>query len=191
MIPIHSLCWSSIMALFNHDIKAIIAYSTISQLSFMFISINASMLLCLYHVIIHALFKSLLFIIAGSLIHCNSNNQSINRLHLQHLNQLPFYYSLFILIMASSKELIIINVINAFQSSLLIIALNIGFIVTLLYSVNLYAVINGFNENVHHSIIIGLISITLADYSLINIFSSIASYNSMSYSLMLFMLIIP
>jgi hypothetical protein len=90
--------------------------------------------------------------------------------------------------MASSKELIIINVINAFQSSLLIIALNIGFIVTLLYSVNLYAVINGFNENVHHSIIIGLISITLADYSLINIFSSIASYNSMSYS---FMLIIP
>ena len=53
---------TSIKAGVSSDIKVIIALSTISQLSYMFISLLINPLLTLFHIIIHALFKSLLVI---------------------------------------------------------------------------------------------------------------------------------
>jgi NADH:ubiquinone oxidoreductase subunit 5 (subunit L)/multisubunit Na+/H+ antiporter MnhA subunit len=43
----------------------------------MFLAVVPNPLLCLFHILIHALFKSLLFLLAGSLITVQSNNQSI------------------------------------------------------------------------------------------------------------------
>jgi len=63
------------------DIKSIIAFSTVNQLSFMFISLLVGFpLLFVFHCLVHALFKSLLFLVAGSIIHVQFNSQSIFKL---------------------------------------------------------------------------------------------------------------
>lgn len=58
------------LATVQHDIKKVLAYSTISQLGYMFIALGAGGLVAgLYHLITHAFFKSLLFLGAGVIIH--------------------------------------------------------------------------------------------------------------------------
>ena len=58
------------------DLKSIIAFSTVSQISYMFIAVLINPILCFYHIIIHALFKSILFLLAGSIIHIQYNYQN-------------------------------------------------------------------------------------------------------------------
>ncbi len=58
------------LALVQHDIKKVLAYSTISQLGYMFVALGtASEVAALYHLVTHAFFKSLLFLGAGVIIH--------------------------------------------------------------------------------------------------------------------------
>lgn len=58
-----------IIALFNQDIKRVIAYSTISQLGYMAVALGASAYdAAIFHLITHAFFKALLFLGAGSVI---------------------------------------------------------------------------------------------------------------------------
>jgi len=64
LINIYTLIWSVIKAISLSDIKSIIAFSTISQISYMFLAILSSILVPIYHIIIHALFKSLLFLLS-------------------------------------------------------------------------------------------------------------------------------
>jgi len=76
-----TLLWSLFRAISLSDIKSIIAFSTVNQLSFMFISLLIGFpLLFIFHCLVHALFKSLLFLVAGSLIHVQFNSQSIFKL---------------------------------------------------------------------------------------------------------------
>jgi NADH-quinone oxidoreductase subunit L len=61
---------AGLLACVQHDIKKVLAYSTISQLGFMFIALGAGgSTAALYHLVTHAYFKSLLFLGAGSVIH--------------------------------------------------------------------------------------------------------------------------
>ncbi len=61
---------AGLMAAVQHDIKKVLAYSTISQLGYMFIALGAGGLVAgLYHLVTHAFFKSLLFLGAGVIIH--------------------------------------------------------------------------------------------------------------------------
>lgn len=61
---------AGLLAAVQHDIKKVLAYSTISQLGFMFIALGAgSATAGLYHLVTHAYFKSLLFLGAGVIIH--------------------------------------------------------------------------------------------------------------------------
>jgi len=63
-----------LLALVQHDIKKVLAYSTISQLGYMFIALGVgSVIAGMYHLITHAFFKSLLFLAAGVLIHAYHN----------------------------------------------------------------------------------------------------------------------
>jgi NADH-quinone oxidoreductase subunit L len=58
------------LAAVQHDIKKVLAYSTISQLGYMFIVLGAGGAIAgMYHLITHAFFKSLLFLGAGVIIH--------------------------------------------------------------------------------------------------------------------------
>jgi NADH-ubiquinone oxidoreductase chain 5 len=81
---------AGILALYERDIKKIIALSTLRQLGIIILRLGAGIRkLCLFHLITHALFKSLLFICGGNLIHSRNNNQDI-RLFNSLINQLPF-----------------------------------------------------------------------------------------------------
>ena len=68
---------SSIIGSFQYDIKKIIAYSTCSQLGYMFVACGLSQYsLSLFHLFTHAFFKSLLFLSSGLIIHL-VNSQDI------------------------------------------------------------------------------------------------------------------
>lgn len=69
---------SGLIANFEFDLKKIVALSTLSQLGLimMVIRINQSGL-AFYHLLVHALFKSLLFLCSGVIIHLTLNNQDI------------------------------------------------------------------------------------------------------------------
>ena len=72
--------FSSLIGLFQQDIKRVIAYSTMSQLGMMVIAIGLSSYnVALFHLINHAFYKALLFLGAGSVIHAVSDNQDFRR----------------------------------------------------------------------------------------------------------------
>ncbi|QQE78766.1 NADH-quinone oxidoreductase subunit L [Alicyclobacillus sp. SO9] len=61
---------ASIIALTQHDIKRVIAYSTVSQLGYMMMALGVGAYAYgVFHLMTHAFFKSLLFLAAGSVIH--------------------------------------------------------------------------------------------------------------------------
>ena len=67
-----------ILAVVQADIKRIIAYSTLSQLGYMFVALGASAYsVAIFHLITHAFFKSLLFLGAGSVIVALHHEQNI------------------------------------------------------------------------------------------------------------------
>lgn len=78
--------------LFQHDIKKIIAYSTCSQLGFMLTAAGLGVFsVSLYHLITHAFFKALLFLVSGSIIHSLYDVQDIRR-YGSLLAVLPYSY---------------------------------------------------------------------------------------------------
>jgi NADH-quinone oxidoreductase subunit L len=65
----------------QNDIKRIIAYSTCSQLGYMFFAVGVGAYqAAVFHLITHAFFKALLFLGAGSVIHAMSDEQDIRRM---------------------------------------------------------------------------------------------------------------
>ncbi|HNY30473.1 MAG TPA: NADH-quinone oxidoreductase subunit L [Fibrobacteria bacterium] len=73
--------WAAVTGLFQHDIKKVLAYSTVSQLGFMFLAAGVGAFDAgLFHVFTHAFFKAVLFLGAGSVIHALSGEQDIRRM---------------------------------------------------------------------------------------------------------------
>ena len=69
------------VALVQNDIKKIIAYSTCSQLGYMFFAAGVGAYhIAMFHLFTHAFFKALLFLGAGSVIHSFSDEQDINKM---------------------------------------------------------------------------------------------------------------
>jgi NADH-quinone oxidoreductase subunit L len=61
--------WAALAALAQRDIKRVLAYSTISQVGYMFLAVGASDIVAgMFHLLSHAFFKSLLFLAAGCVI---------------------------------------------------------------------------------------------------------------------------
>ena len=62
----------------QHDIKRVLAYSTVSQLGYMFLACGvAAYSAAIFHLLTHAFFKALLFLAAGSVIHALSGEQDM------------------------------------------------------------------------------------------------------------------
>jgi NADH-quinone oxidoreductase subunit L len=73
--------YAATMALVQNDIKRILAYSTISQIGFMFIGCGVGAYAAgMFHLTTHAFFKSLLFLAAGSVLHALSGEQDIRKM---------------------------------------------------------------------------------------------------------------
>ena len=71
---------AAIAAIAQRDIKKVLAYSTISQLGFMFVAVGVgSYTAAIFHMITHAFFKALLFLGSGSVIHAMDGEQSMSR----------------------------------------------------------------------------------------------------------------
>ena len=69
------------MALTQNDIKRVLAYSTISQIGYMFIGCGVGAYAAgMFHLYTHAFFKSLLFLAAGSVIHALSGEQDMRKM---------------------------------------------------------------------------------------------------------------
>jgi len=72
---------AAVIAVAQNDIKKILAYSTISQLGFMFAGIASSNFTAgMFHVVTHAFFKALLFLGAGAVIHALHGEQDIRKM---------------------------------------------------------------------------------------------------------------
>src|SRR5206468_434556 len=63
------------------DIKRVLAYSTVSQLGYMFLGLGVGAFSgAIFHLMTHAFFKALLFLGAGSVIHAMSNEQDLRKM---------------------------------------------------------------------------------------------------------------
>ena len=73
--------FAATVALVQNDIKKIIAYSTCSQLGYMFFAAGIGAYnVAIFHLFTHAFFKALLFLGAGSVIHSLNNEQDIRKM---------------------------------------------------------------------------------------------------------------
>ena len=73
--------FAATIAIKQNDIKKILAYSTISQLGFMFLALGSgAYVAALFHLMTHAFFKALLFLCAGSVIHAMEGEQDIRKM---------------------------------------------------------------------------------------------------------------
>jgi NADH-quinone oxidoreductase subunit L len=69
------------IAITQNDIKKVLAYSTVSQLGYMFMAIGVGAYAAgLFHLVTHAFFKALLFLGSGSVIHAMSDEQDIRKM---------------------------------------------------------------------------------------------------------------
>ena len=72
---------AALIALSQTDIKKVLAYSTVSQLGYMFLGLGVGAYTgAFFHVLTHAFFKALLFLGAGSVIHAMSEEQDMRRM---------------------------------------------------------------------------------------------------------------
>ena len=73
--------WAAFAGLFQNDIKKVLAYSTISQLGYMFMAAGVSAFdASIFHVFTHAFFKAALFLGAGAVIHALAGEQDMRRM---------------------------------------------------------------------------------------------------------------
>ena len=73
--------YAASIALVQTDIKRIIAYSTISQLGYMFLGLGVGAYVAgIFHLMTHAFFKALLFLAAGSVMHALGGEQDVRRM---------------------------------------------------------------------------------------------------------------
>jgi len=76
-----TLLFAATIGLAQNDIKKVLAYSTVSQLGYMFLALGVgSYTGAVFHVMTHAFFKALLFLGAGSVIHAMSGEQDIRKM---------------------------------------------------------------------------------------------------------------
>ncbi|CAL4326227.1 NADH-quinone oxidoreductase subunit L [Buchnera aphidicola] len=143
---------SSISALFQSDIKRILAYSTMSQIGYMFLALGVqAWSAAITHLIMHAIFKALLFLSAGSLIlSCNNEKNIFNLGGLR--KKLPFLYINFIVGGASlvsfplvtagfySKGNILFSVLQSGHINLFLISLFCSFL-TAIYTFRMIFVV--------------------------------------------------
>jgi NADH-ubiquinone oxidoreductase chain 5 len=104
---------SSLIGLFQQDIKKVIAYSTMSQLGMMVIAIGLSSYnIALFHLVNHAFYKGLLFLGAGAVIHAVADNQDFRK----YGGLRPFLPLTYTVMLIASLSLVAIPFMTGFYS---------------------------------------------------------------------------
>jgi NADH-ubiquinone oxidoreductase chain 5 len=146
---------AGLVASFEFDIKKIIALSTLSQLGVIMFSISLGLYkIAFFHLVAHALFKALLFLCAGSVIHGSHGSQDIRNLGGVTLNYplvsvlinlsnlslcgIPFISGFY------SKDMVVEFAVQGYWNFFLIIVIYLRLGLTVFYSIRLsfYSFIN-------------------------------------------------
>jgi NADH-quinone oxidoreductase subunit L len=152
------------IALFQNDIKKVLAYSTVSQLGYMFLALGVGAYSSgVFHVMTHAFFKALLFLGAGSVIHAMSGEQDITKMGGLR-KKIPITYLTFLLGVLAiagfpftsgfiSKDEILLNVYN--HNKLYFYLASAGAVMTAFYMFRLLMLtfsgsFRGTHEQEHH-----------------------------------------
>jgi NADH-quinone oxidoreductase subunit L len=81
VIGVATAFFAATVAVVQNDIKKVLAYSTISQLGFMFLALGVGAYgVAIFHLLTHAFFKACLFLGAGSVIHALSGEQDVRKM---------------------------------------------------------------------------------------------------------------
>jgi NADH-quinone oxidoreductase subunit L len=73
--------WAGLIAIVQNDIKRVLAYSTVSQLGYMFMAMGVGAYAAgVFHLLTHAFFKALLFLGSGAVIHALAGEQDLRRM---------------------------------------------------------------------------------------------------------------
>ena len=81
IVGIATALFAATIAVAQNDIKKVLAYSTVSQLGFMFLAVGSgAYVAAIFHMITHAFFKALLFLGSGSVIHGMHHEQDMRRM---------------------------------------------------------------------------------------------------------------
>jgi len=81
IVGLSTAIFAATIALKQNDIKKVLAYSTVSQLGYMFLGLGVGAYTgAVFHVMTHAFFKALLFLGAGSVIHAMHHEQDITKM---------------------------------------------------------------------------------------------------------------
>lgn len=117
-----TIVFGGLVSITQLDIKRIIAYSTCSQLGYMLLSLGLNNKnISIYHLMTHAFYKALLFMLAGIIIHCCLNYQDIRK-----LGNLIFFLPInYIFIIISSLSLMSMPFFSGYYSKEAIINLNL------------------------------------------------------------------
>lgn len=138
---------SALMALYADDIKKMLAFSTMSQLGYMFFAVGTGAILgAQFHLMSHAIFKTLLFLAAGSVVHA-TETRDMTKLSgaawkmpvtgaaflvgVMGLSGVPFMSGFF------SKDMILARALAGHQYAALVLA-GLGAVVTVVYSWSAY-----------------------------------------------------
>jgi NADH-quinone oxidoreductase subunit L len=164
IVGVCTALFAATIGLAQNDIKKVLAYSTVSQLGYMFLALGVGAYTgAVFHVMTHAFFKALLFLGAGSVIHAMSNEQDIrkmgglkNKIPITHLTFLigtlaivgfPGFSGFF------SKDEILAH---AFEHNKLLWALGVAaaamttFYMFRLYFLTFYGTFRGTHDQEHH-----------------------------------------
>nr|YP_010329474.1 NADH dehydrogenase subunit 5 [Haemaphysalis colasbelcouri]UNO54009.1 NADH dehydrogenase subunit 5 [Haemaphysalis colasbelcouri] len=151
-ISLLTMFMSGINAFFETDLKKIIAFSTLSQLSMMMIVLSLGMMeMAFFHLIMHAIFKSMLFLCAGLIIHSLNGIQDIRMLG-NFFSYSPIVISCMLISILSlmgfpfiggfySKDLIVEFFFFKIENLLLIVIFLMSIMFTFLYSIRLFYLI--------------------------------------------------
>src|SRR5438445_10686124 len=73
--------WAGLIGLVQNDIKRVLAYSTVSQLGYMFLAMGVGAYAAgIFHLFTHAFFKALLFLGSGAVIHALAGEQDLRKM---------------------------------------------------------------------------------------------------------------
>lgn len=131
---------AGLIAIVSNDIKKIIALSTISQLGLMMIAIGISSYnTSIYHLLCHAMFKALLFMSAGSIIHSIIYESQDIRYYGSYIHYLPMTY---ICMLIASLSLMAIPGMSGYYSKDFIIESTYGIYTISGYIVFLFSILS-------------------------------------------------
>ena len=81
IVGVTTALFAATIAVAQNDIKKVLAYSTVSQLGYMFLAVGSgAYVAAIFHMVTHAFFKALLFLGSGSVIHGMNDEQDMRRM---------------------------------------------------------------------------------------------------------------